>query len=142
MRPFHDFHFKETCRSDRTSVISSYIDAARISTLFAPKRGTSCQQSPDRVADQSASTLQLQSGTCQTSPYRFQSFLVPYGQHDVQQKCSLEIFEESQCSRDKMEVILDKNTAGQCWLDGGESVMLSCGEGRYASDDQGKPCDC
>lgn len=144
-------HSSLTCMSNWTSVISSCIDGScsvsvsstdanpRTSMFFTPSHDGSCQQSTSD-APQVQIMLQLQPGICQTISYLFQSFLISTGQNGIQQDCSLELFEESHCVGGTREVPFDATLAsnGQCWLVGGQSVMLSCGEGGTASDNQGR----
>lgn len=94
----------------------------------------------DSGAEQALPTLQLRPGVCQTSSYQWQSFLVSYGQNGIPQNCSLALFEKSQCAGGANEVMLseDSDSHGQCWVVGGQSVMLSCGEGGSTSDNKGK----
>ncbi|KAG9519083.1 hypothetical protein KCU93_g8194, partial [Aureobasidium melanogenum] len=150
MSPYSDPHSSLTCMSNWTSAVSSCIDGTcsvsvssadantRTSMFFTPSRDNSCQQSTSDEAPQFRSMLQLQPGICQTSFYPFQSFLISTGQNGIQQDCSLGLFEESHCVGGTREVPFDATLAstGQCWLVGGQSVMLSCGEGGTASDNQ------
>ncbi|KAG9692214.1 hypothetical protein KCU95_g6652, partial [Aureobasidium melanogenum] len=106
--------------------------------FFTPSHDNSCQQSASDESPQSQPMLQLQPGICQTSSYPFQSFLISTGQNGIQTDCSLGLFEESHCVGGTREVPFDATLAstGQCWLVGGQSVLLSCGEGGTASDNQ------
>lgn len=151
MSPYPDPHSSLTCMSNWTSAISSCIDGScsvsvsstdvntRTSMFFTPSYDNSCQQSPSDGLSQPRSMLQLRPGICQTSSYHFQSFLISTGQNGIPQDCSLGLFEESHCAGGAREVPLDETLAstGQCWLVSGQSVMLSCGEGGTASDNQG-----
>ncbi|THV78445.1 hypothetical protein D6D29_07657 [Aureobasidium pullulans] len=150
MAPYPDSHSASTCLANWTSAISACIDGAcsvsvsstgintRTSMFFTPSHDTACQQISSFGATQPQPMLQLRPGICQTNLYRFQSFLVSTGQNGIQQHCSLGLFEENQCAGGTREVPLDANGAstGQCWFVGGQSVMLSCGEGGDASDNQ------
>ncbi|THZ97602.1 hypothetical protein D6C82_06327 [Aureobasidium pullulans] len=132
MAPYPDSHSASTCLANWTSAISACIDGAcsvsvsstgintRTSMFFTPSHDTACQQISSFGATQPQPMLQLRPGICQTNSYRFQSFL------------------ENQCAGGTREVPLDANGAstGQCWFVGGQSVMLSCGEGGDASDNQ------
>lgn len=156
MAPYPDSHSASTCLANWTSAISACIDGAcsvsvsstgintRTSMFFTPSHDTACQQISSFGATQPQPMLQLRPGICQTNSYRFQSFLVSTGQNGIQQHCSLGLFEENQCAGGTREVPLDANGAstGQCWFVGGQSVMLSCGEGGDASDNQGKWPSC
>jgi hypothetical protein len=152
MAPYPDSHSSTTCMSNWTSAISSCIDGAcsvsvsstnvntRTSMFFTPSHDNACQQNSDAVVTQPQSMLQLRPGICQTNSYPFQSFLISTGQNGIQQDCSLGLFEEVQCAGGTREVPLDDSlvSTGQCWFVGGQSVMLSCGEGGAASDNQGR----
>jgi hypothetical protein len=152
MMPYPDSHSSSTCMSNWTSAISSCIDGTcsasvsstnlhpRTSMFFTPSHDNARQQSSDATATQPQSMLQLRPGICQTNSYPFQSFLISTGQNGVQQDCSLGLFEEIQCAGGTREVPLDASSAstGQCWIVGGRSVMLSCGEGGTVSDNQGR----
>lgn len=153
MTPFPESHSAETCRANWTSTITACIDRAcsvsissssdvntRTSMFFKPNHGITCPQSLDTGAEQFLPTLQLRPGVCQTSSYQWQSFLASYGQNGIQQNCSLALFEKSQCAGGANEVLLseDSDSHGQCWVVGGQSVMLSCGEGGSTSDNKGK----
>lgn len=152
MSPYPDPHSSLTCTTNWTSAIASCIDGScsvavssanfntRTSMFFSPSHDNSCQQSVGNQAPQSQSMLQLQPGICRTISFSFQSFLISTGQNGIQQDCSLGLFEESHCVGGTREVPLDATLAstGQCWPVGGQSVMLSCGEGGSASDNQGK----
>ncbi|KAI5205978.1 hypothetical protein E4T38_04096 [Aureobasidium subglaciale] len=106
--------------------------------FFTPSHDTSCQQASINGVTQPDSMLQLRPGICQMNSYRFESFLVSTGQNGIQQDCSLGLFEGTQCAGGTREVPLNGNSAssGECWVVGGQSVMLSCGEGGDASDNQ------
>jgi hypothetical protein len=108
------------------------------SMFFTPSYDNACQQSGPGVT-QPQSMLQLRPGICQTNSYPFQSFLISTGQNGIQQDCSLGLFEENQCAGGTREVPLDDSlvSTGHCWFVGGQSVMLSCGEGGGVSDNQG-----
>lgn len=152
MSPYPDPRSAMTCMSNWTSAISSCIDGScsvsvsstdantRTSMFFTPSHDNLCQQSSSDETPQSQSMLQLQPGICQTSSYRFQSFLISTGQNGIQQDCSLGLFEGNHCMGGTREVSFDATLAStrQCWLVGGQSVMLSCGEGGTASDNQGR----
>lgn len=152
MAPYPDLHSSAVCMSNWTSAISSCIDGAcsvsvsstnvntHTSMFFTPSHDTACRQGSGAGVTQPQSTLQLRPGICQTNSYPFQSFLVSTGQNGIQQDCSLGLFEESQCPGGTREVPLDVSitSTGQCWFVGGQSVMLSCGEGGAVSDNQGK----
>ncbi|CAD0108060.1 unnamed protein product, partial [Aureobasidium uvarum] len=151
MAPYPDAHSVAICMSNWTSTISLCIDGScsvsvsstnintRTSMFFTPSYDDDCQQSLSNGATRPQSTLQLRPGICQTNSYRFQSFLISTGQNGIQQDCSLGLFEEGQCAGGTREVPLDTSvgSTGQCWDVGGQSVMLSCGEGGSASDNQG-----
>ncbi|CAD0095724.1 unnamed protein product [Aureobasidium vineae] len=148
--PYPDAHSAATCMSNWTSAISLCIDGScsvsvsstnvntRTSMFFTPSYDDACQQSPSNGATQPQPILQLRPGICQTNSYRFHSFLISTGQNGIQQDCSLGLFEEGQCAGGTRKVPLDASvgSAGQCWDVGGQSVMLSCGEGGAASDNQ------
>ncbi|KAI4718681.1 hypothetical protein E4T48_05110 [Aureobasidium sp. EXF-10727] len=106
--------------------------------FFTPSFDDVCQKSSSSGVTQPQLILQLRPGICQTNSYRFRSFLIATGQNGIQQDCSLGLFEEGQCAGGPREVPLDASlgSAGQCWDVGGQSVMLSCGEGGTESDNQ------
>ncbi|KAI5255705.1 hypothetical protein E4T42_01842 [Aureobasidium subglaciale] len=150
MAPYPESYSAATCMSNWTLAISSCIDAScsvsvssaivntRTSMFFTPSHDTSCQQASINGVTQPDSMLQLRPGICQMNSYRFESFLVSTGQNGIQQDCSLGLFEGTQCAGGTREVPLNGNSAssGECWVVGGQSVMLSCGEGGDASDNQ------
>lgn len=106
---------------------------------YLPKKKYSCQQSFVPGSSEETANLQLTGdGTCQTSPYDFQSLFVSAGDDRddddgatitlsrLARQCTMNLYADEGCKGEKTELDLGDVQGDKCIFQGGRSARLTC----------------